>query len=57
MEYRNAKYNAQGSIDCEINHPQLGWIPFTASRNDPEPHGRDLFNTLERVADQYRGEE
>ena len=30
MEYRNAKYNSFGSIDCEIKHPDYGWIPFTA---------------------------
>lgn len=33
-EFRNAKYLENGFIDCEINHPKLGWIPFTADRND-----------------------
>jgi hypothetical protein len=34
MEYRNPKYNSNGTIDCEINHPQHGWIPFTANPED-----------------------
>lgn len=34
MQYKNAKTNADGSFDCEINHPLYGWIPFTARRGD-----------------------
>lgn len=34
MEVRNAQYNADGSIDCEWNHPKFGWIPFTATQQD-----------------------
>jgi hypothetical protein len=39
MEYRNAKFlTADGSqIDCEINHPDYGWIPFNCMRDDPYP--------------------
>ena len=29
MEFRNPAYNAQGGIDCEINHPDFAWIPHT----------------------------
>jgi hypothetical protein len=42
MEYRNAEFLENGKIDCEINHPQYGWIPFTASPTDAAQHGRDL---------------
>ena len=42
MEWRNPQYNQFGTIDCEINHPEYGWIPFTASPDDPEEHGRAL---------------
>ena len=42
MEIRNAIYNAFGTIDCEINHPKLGWIPFTASPGDVEEFGREI---------------
>ncbi len=40
MKYRNAKYNEFGTIDCEIEHPDFGWIPFTADHNDVEEHGK-----------------
>ena len=46
MEYRNPRYTATADIDCEVNHPTLGWIPFTASQNDPEQYGRDLFDQI-----------
>jgi hypothetical protein len=34
MNYRNAKTLANGWIDCEIEHPRYGWIPFTANPQD-----------------------
>ena len=34
MNYRNAKHIANGLIDCEINHPLHGWIPFTCDPAD-----------------------
>lgn len=34
MQWRNPAYNAAGTIDCEINHPDYGWIPFTAAAGD-----------------------
>lgn len=43
MSYRNAKFNKFGTIDLEYEHPTYGWIPFTASPNDVEEHGRALF--------------
>jgi len=37
MNYRNAKYiNANGWIDCEIEHPALGWIPYTLDPADTD---------------------
>lgn len=53
MEYRNAAYNSQGTIDCEIEHPNFGWIPFTANPNDVEPHGREIFGLLKDIATPY----
>lgn len=47
MEYRNPNRNDDGTINCEINHPVYGWIPFTASPDDVEPHGRELFAVLD----------
>lgn len=35
--YRNAKYIKQeGWIDCEIEHPDYGWIPYTIDPNDSD---------------------
>lgn len=43
MQWKNAQYNVFGTIDCEINHWDYGWIPFTCN---PEDTGA-LFNTEE----------
>jgi hypothetical protein len=53
MKYRNAEYNALGTIDCEIEHPNFGWIPFTADPSDVEPHGREIFALLKDTAAPY----
>lgn len=34
MEYRNPRRTSGAAIDCEINHPVYGWIPFTADPSD-----------------------
>ena len=49
MEIRNPKYTATGRIDCEINPPEFGWLPFTASPDDPEAHGREIFVLAEAM--------
>lgn len=37
MNYRDAKYiNESGWIDCEIEHPQFGWIPYTLNPSDTD---------------------
>jgi hypothetical protein len=41
MEWRNPVRLDNGWIDCEINHPVYGWIPFTC---DPDDKGA-LFDT------------
>ncbi|MDO6589456.1 hypothetical protein DS901_06685 [Loktanella sp. D2R18] len=55
MEVRNAAYNAHGGIDCEVNHPSLGWVPFTASLSDTNAHGKALFTDLSVLATPYIG--
>ena len=36
-EARNAVYvDADGTIDCEINHPEYGWIPYTLRDDDTD---------------------
>jgi len=48
FNYKNAIYNHFNTIDCEIDHPQYGWIPFTASPNDCEEHGRKLYHKIKK---------
>jgi hypothetical protein len=51
MQARNPQYTADGRIDCEIEHPVYGWIPFTASADDSEKHGREIFAALVEAGD------
>ena len=53
MEYRNPTFTATGAIDCEINHPIYGWIPFTADPADVEPIGAEVFNAAKDSAAPY----
>jgi hypothetical protein len=48
MNYRNPKYNQWGTFDCEVNHPEFGWVPYTASPDDCEKHGRQLWEILSK---------
>ena len=43
IEFRNPVFNAAGTIDLEINSPQFGWIPFTASPNDTTDYGQQIY--------------
>ena len=37
MNYRNAQYiNDNGWVDCEIQHPEHGWIPYTLDPADTD---------------------
>lgn len=53
MQVKNPRWgNAQHSIiDIEIDHPEYGWIPFTASPDDVEAYGRQLY--AEAAAGQF----
>ena len=50
-------YNEDGSIDCELDHPDAGWIPFTARKDDPMEHGRLIFDAIKDKAAPYQAEE
>ena len=45
MNYRNPIRSSVNTIDCEIDHPIYGWIPFTAAPYDSVQYGRDIFAT------------
>ena len=48
MNYRHAKYLANGCIDCEIEHPKYGWIPFTLDPADTSA-AVDAAELFERI--------
>jgi len=43
---RNPAPLEDGRIDCEMEHPTYGWIPFTADANDPEEAARVVHQRL-----------
>ncbi|APL99502.1 tail fiber protein [Aquamicrobium phage P14] len=45
FECKNLVYSSQDGtlIDLEVNHPDFGWVPFTASPDDSEEHGRAIY--------------
>ena len=54
MNYRNAKYiNDNGWIDCEIEHPQFGWIPYTLNPADTDMtvNNVDLLEAMAKKGD------
>ena len=51
MLIRNPERNKDGSIVCEVNHPEFGWIPFMAMADDVEEHGRKIF---ERIPQEFK---
>jgi len=54
MNYKNAKYiNDSGLIDCEIEHPQYGWIPYTLDPNDTDMtiNNNELLSAMEKNND------
>lgn len=56
IQIRNPSYNIFNTIDCEILHPTEGWLPFTASPEDVEEHGRLIYQeALKLVPTPYSG--
>lgn len=46
VKFRNITRLTDGRFDCEIEHSEFGWIPFTADPNDTEPHGRAIWAAI-----------
>lgn len=49
IEWRNPERLTDGRIDCEVNHPVLGWLPTTVSPDDAETAA--LFAEIEASGD------
>lgn len=47
VEIRNPRYNSHGTIDCDIKHPEFGWMPYTP---DPDSaSGKAIMVELAKV--------
>lgn len=46
LEIKDVVQLPDGRFDCMISHPKYGWIPFTASQDDVEEHGRLIWQKL-----------
>jgi len=53
MNYRNAKYIDDTRIDCELDHPVHGWIPYTMDPSDTDMtiNNDELIKTMVERAD------
>lgn len=43
MKATNPRHTQSGSIEMMLEHPEFGLIPFSASPDDIEQSGRDLY--------------
>lgn len=50
IDVRNAVYLANNWIDCEIEHPKLGWIPYTAEANSSDAFMRVIYRKAEKLS-------
>lgn len=48
MNFKNATYLKDGRIRCDVEHPTLGWIPYTASKDDTEEFGKNVFSIVSK---------
>ena len=49
LEVRNCQALPEdmgNKVDCEINHADYGWIPFTAAEDDTTQDGKDLYAAI-----------
>lgn len=53
MNYRNAKYISPTNIDCEIEHEDYGWIPYTLDPTDEDMtvNNNDLLAAMTAAGD------
>lgn len=49
----NPRYLEDGRIDVEWEHPDLGWIPFTASASDVMDYSREIWEQVKDIAAPY----
>jgi len=52
IEYKNAQQLANGSFDCEVNHPEFNWIPYTVELNDVDNSVIDSVELHQRITEE-----
>jgi hypothetical protein len=53
MEYRKPKLTKDDAVDCEINHPVYGWVPYTAVDDPNDPLMREVYKKARKTAEPY----
>ena len=53
MKFRNPKFNKENGIECEVKHPNFGWVQFTANKNDPDANGKRIYSEALKKAMPY----
>lgn len=48
MKIRNLKHNGADGFTCELDHPDLGWIPFSSMPGDPDVPSQALYEAILR---------
>lgn len=48
MRIRNPELTKENHFLCEVNHPEYGWIPFCATPDDVEEHGRIIHERIKK---------
>ncbi len=49
ISVRNPVYIQNDWIDCEIEHPKLGWVPYTAEADAKSDFMRDIYRTAKAM--------
>ena len=44
MNWKNAKWNGSGGIDLEVEHPEHGWLPYTALDQSGEVQMQEIYD-------------
>jgi len=52
IEYKNAQQLADDSFDCEVNHPEFNWIPYTVRLNDVDNSVIDSVELHQRITEE-----
>jgi hypothetical protein len=52
IEYKNAQQLENGGFDCEVNHPEFSWIPYTVNLEDIDNSVVDSIELHQRITEE-----